>query len=250
MSFKSLFLIITRTNKKKERIHKFKVNFHNYLSFVFLYREIFVKQEYFIPIKKTPLILDCGSNIGLSVLFFKLFYPCSVIHAFEPLPENYNLLEKNILQNKLKDVKSYNVAISNKDSYLKLYYSKEDIANSNLRSSVFSERSNIDLDVVIVKSISLSNFIDKLDQIDILKMDIEGAEFSVFENLTKKNVLSKINHILLEVHHNVSNNKLSKLLDILEKNNFIFYLDSSLTQRKGYQDILLYAKNLKFPEDH
>jgi FkbM family methyltransferase len=56
--------------------------------------------------------LDCGANIGLATLFFKRLYPESEIHAFEPDPETFKMLRRNVEQNSLSYVYLYNVALS------------------------------------------------------------------------------------------------------------------------------------------
>src|SRR5262245_6977657 len=56
-------------------------------SFVYMFEEIFAKASYsFHSDTDRPLIFDCGSNIGMSVLFFKKLYPTARITAFEPDP--------------------------------------------------------------------------------------------------------------------------------------------------------------------
>ena len=53
----------------------------------YLYREVFAEREYwFATDNPRPLILDCGSNIGMAILFFKSLYPDAEITAFEPAP--------------------------------------------------------------------------------------------------------------------------------------------------------------------
>jgi len=62
------------------------------------YRDLFVEEMYrFDAGRSNPVVLDCGSNIGLSVLYFKSIYPDATIYAFEPDNSNFEILEK-ILQ--------------------------------------------------------------------------------------------------------------------------------------------------------
>lgn len=65
-----------------------------------LFREIFIEPSYFFRTERPhPLIVDCGSNIGMSVIFFKLLYPDARVLAFEPDPAPFELLEQNIRTN-------------------------------------------------------------------------------------------------------------------------------------------------------
>jgi hypothetical protein len=63
----------------------FHVTYPNHSHALFLLHEIFVNAEYeFRADHDQPCIIDCGANIGLSVLFFKALYPHATVIAFEP----------------------------------------------------------------------------------------------------------------------------------------------------------------------
>src|SRR5215471_7593686 len=65
-------------------------------SFIWMYREIFDLEIYRFNAKtKRPYIIDCGANIGLSVLYFKQLYPESQIVAFEPDEAVFAVLSRN-----------------------------------------------------------------------------------------------------------------------------------------------------------
>ena len=74
-------------------------------SFAWTYLELFLNESYkFIPRseKNDPIIIDCGANIGVSVVYFKKLFPKSKIIAFEPDPFLFKYLKKNIEKNGLK----------------------------------------------------------------------------------------------------------------------------------------------------
>ncbi|MFM9143654.1 MAG: FkbM family methyltransferase, partial [Bacteroidota bacterium] len=67
------------------------------LSFVWQFYEIYYEQGYLFPADKESLVIyDCGSNIGLSLLFFSEKYPNARIEAYEPSPMVFNVLQENI----------------------------------------------------------------------------------------------------------------------------------------------------------
>jgi hypothetical protein len=71
----------------------------------YLFREIFEAGTYlFHTDRPRPLILDCGSNIGVSILVFKKLYPNSRIICFEADPMTFKRLKWNVEQNQLRDV--------------------------------------------------------------------------------------------------------------------------------------------------
>lgn len=112
--FKSLFYK-NRTEIVQD-IFQFKVSANSYNTLSFLFKEIFVDNDYFFETDSAkPIIIDCGANIGISVLFFKFIYPdCSIV-AFEPNPQAFKLLKKNVEQNNLKDIELHNLALTDKE---------------------------------------------------------------------------------------------------------------------------------------
>ncbi|WP_339880588.1 hypothetical protein [uncultured Algoriphagus sp.] len=72
--------------------------FHHAASFAVTYKELFQDELYkFNPaISESGVILDCGANMGLSVLYFSLHYPNHQIFAFEPEEAVFEILKENV----------------------------------------------------------------------------------------------------------------------------------------------------------
>src|SRR5262245_12859403 len=102
----------TRSDAADRRAQERSLKFLNYdIAYVgdrelqVMIDEIFVSSLYrFQATSATPVILDCGSNIGVSVLFFKSLHPGARITAFEPSPTSFPLLERNVRENGLSGV--------------------------------------------------------------------------------------------------------------------------------------------------
>lgn len=87
----------------------------------FLYREIFVRQNYYFTANDDrPVILDCGANVGMASLYFKWLYPKAQIKAFEPDPATFQLLQQNMSRNRL-DVETHNCALWDEDIELEFF---------------------------------------------------------------------------------------------------------------------------------
>ncbi len=187
------------------------------------YNEIFGKEIYrFTANKSNPLIIDCGSNIGLSVIYFGLCYPLSKIIAFEPDQKNFELLKLNIEHHRLKNIELNNTAVWNKD--------EEIFFESN--GSEASHIGKIGLGYK-VKAISLNTMLTQLDSIDFLKIDIEGAELEVIKDCEEN--LAKVEHLFLEYHGRAhETNKLTEMLLVLQRSKFKVYVRNA-------------ADNLQFP---
>ena len=78
-----------------QNIFDFKVTAYDYHTLNYLFKEIFLSNEYYFDTSKSdPKIIDCGANIGMSILFFKKLYPTSSIIAFEPNPYAFQSIRK------------------------------------------------------------------------------------------------------------------------------------------------------------
>ncbi len=156
--------------------------------------EIYIKKIYapFLAGKKDLIIADWGSNIGLSVFYFKSF---GKVYAVEPSIRHLEALETMINYNKLKDVVVCKYAISNKNGKTKFYHSVNTTAYSltNLEQTQDFEE---------VETVTVAEFFkrNKLDHLDILKFDVEGAEGEIITSPEFKEYAPKIKVIFGEYH--------------------------------------------------
>ena len=178
-----------------ENILGYKIEGLTYASLRLLFHEIFLDQAYyFLTSKESPLIIDCGSNIGASILYFKKLYPRARIIGFEPFPQAFQVLKSNIQMNGLQNVTVYNLALSAQNGEQKLFY---ELA-SPLRMSVERPQGAS----ISVGTTILSKYIDQ--PVDFLKMDIEGAELNVIEELNETKKLPLVNQMVVEYHHHMN----------------------------------------------
>ncbi|MCF7800146.1 FkbM family methyltransferase [Candidatus Babeliales bacterium] len=208
--------LLNNTAPINTNILGFNITLDSYQTLALLFREIFIEKNYYIPlINSCPTIIDCGSNEGISILFFKKVYPNSKIIGFEAHPKNFEILRKNIEKNKLSNVKVFNNAV----------YNSEGKVAFSLDPSVTSAISNKNIkNIIYVNSVLLSNYIDGF--IDLLKIDIEGAESAVIEELDQHNKLKFIKNIIMEFHPGADKkyNNFAKILNIFEKNGFCYQM--------------------------
>lgn len=201
------------------KIYGYEIGYSNKEEFNILKNEIFSKEIYKTNIsKKNPLIIDVGSHIGLSILYFKQQYPDSRILAFEPNPNVFPLLEENIIYNKIKEVSLHNIALGNKASLRNFYIDNSGLdcfsTGSFTKDSWEGTQSTTQ---IMVKVEPLSKYIN--EEVDILKMDVEGAETEIIKELDKAGKLKYIKTIIIEFHP-IKNRKYKNITSILEKNGF------------------------------
>lgn len=176
--------------------------------------EIFLEKVYEQNFGPKPYIIDCGANIGLSVIYFKQIAPDAIIEAYEPDIQNYTLLKKNVTSFGLQQVNLHNKAIWKEEKVLK--FEADGQMSSKIGNELSGEKKMVDVDAVRLK--------DKLTRtVDFLKIDIEGAEYEVL-NDAKEN-LSNVKSMFFEYHGTYAqNNQLVELLSIIREAGFSFYI--------------------------
>ncbi|MBJ6725770.1 FkbM family methyltransferase [Geomesophilobacter sediminis] len=236
-----LFKMYDRSNLSAE-IAGFRMKFLDFATFSFLYNEIFINDEYrFKAETDHPFIIDCGSNIGMSVLYFKTLYPGSRIVAFEPGKETFACLEQNIIKNNLSDsVQIHELAVMDQEGSVEFFHDPEN-PGSLLMST---KKDRLPMQKRTVNGTVLSKHIDQ--EIDFLKMDIEGAETEVIAELARSGKLALIKQMAIEYHHHLVKDAdaLSKMLQLLEDAGFGYQIRGDVDrpfEPEQFQDIVIYA---------
>jgi FkbM family methyltransferase len=206
-----------RRPKKKNRsttILGLIVYFESYGLLIDQFEEIFLRNQYYFKAQKaSPIIIDAGSNIGVSVMYFKLLYPNSKIFAFEPDADTFQLLKKMVHTNCLTDVDLNCIALTDRNGESQLY--KSDILG-DLNMSLIPDLS---LTSVTVKTASLSTFIN--EEIDFAKIDTEGSEVSIVTDLIANQKINSLNQILVEFHPSKVQIRIDDFVSLFIKNNFV-----------------------------
>ena len=193
-----------------------------------LYASIFDEKIYdFSTTNPTPNIIDAGSNIGIATLFFKNKYPGAKILCFEPDPYNFPVLQKNIILNNLNNVTTIEAALAKNTGFTSFYGEIDSCADTrgNSISKLWGQQRTT-TKTATVKAVQLSSYINH--EIALLKMDIEGAEQQVIEDITEKLFLIKT--LIIEVHEAQKvyfDNNLQTICNILQNNNFNITIEPS-----------------------
>lgn len=160
-------------------------------------------------------IIDIGGHLGFFSLYASLLNPMVPIYSFEPHIGNFELLKKNLKDNHVRNVTAKNLAVNNVIGEMDLLISKEDLNHSLVRAIEPTE------EIQKVQTITLEKIFDRhrLEQVDLLKIDCEGAEFVILED-SPKTVYDKVLNIFLEYHDWVPNGDHRRLKKFLEAQGF------------------------------
>ena len=198
------------------RLDQYIIYYQRPYELLHTYRDLFERELYaFKTTSKSPVIIDCGSNIGLSILVFKKYFPASTVIAFEPDENNYALLQKNMEANKLQNVEVNKSAV----------WITNGTITFNSKGSEGSHISESD-GGIRVPCIKLASLLQQYETIHFLKMDIEGAEYEVIKDCQLQ--LSKVENLFLEYHGKASETeKLEQIFTILKNAGFSVYIKNA-----------------------
>ncbi len=199
----------------------------------YVFREVFIEECYAgCPIAPST-ILDCGSNIGMSILYFKSCWPDAKILGVEASPGTFALLKENARG--LKDVMLVNKAVADRSGMIP-FYTVPGLGVSSTNPMRGSGKETI------VEAAPLSYFID--GPLDLLKIDIEGSETAAFEELEASGKMPLISFMFIEYHHHLpgEDHGLSSFLSRLERCGFDYETASFMPKAAGgFQDIVIRA---------
>ena len=210
-------------------LYKRKFKFSDSSSFVSMYEEIFIKGIYkFKSQKENPVILDCGSNVGLSVINFKKQFPKAKITAFEPDVKIYESLVANINAQGFSEVEAVNKAVWIHNDKI-TFQVQGGLSGSIAETSIDSASQTIE-----IPCIRLADLLDK--EIDFLKIDIEGAEFKVIQDCKDK--LKNVKLLFVEYHSFEQKPQvLDQLLELLSAAGFRYHIQEAYSSPQPFMKV-------------
>ncbi len=212
------------------------IHYGNPPEVVYFLKEFFVNGIYRIDFSKpNPYIIDCGSNIGFSIIHFKIQYPNSEILAFEPDDKNFDLLQKNIKP--YRNIQLENKAVWNMDTTLNF------IMDGTQGSGIAFDKETTGTKKVT--AVRLKKYLER--KVDFLKIDIEGAEYEVIMDC--KEELKNVDKLFVEYHGVFTEQyKLFDILDVLKSLDYKIYIKEA--DNVYPSPFVLSSKDANKPFDH
>jgi len=204
----------------KEMCGPFTVTINDGPNFYVCYKDIFVGGIYaFSTETDRPRVIDCGSNIGVSILYFKYHYPTANVLGFEPDPKILPLLRQTLAENALTDVEVVEAAVAGKPGQMDFFM------DGKYGSTLFADAAKHDghdRPVISVPTVPLADYLN--ESIDLLKMNIEGAEWPVLQAAESK--IRQVREIIIEYHHLPGLPRtLHDILALLHRNGFEYLIN-------------------------
>jgi FkbM family methyltransferase len=211
---------------RKTRFRGFQLYFENEEATESMVRAIDEFPSFFTPQAISPLIIDCGANIGVSVLEWKYRWPMSRVICFEPDPFAFELLEMNVERNDIPGIQCFQKAISDIDGTAKLHGDLghgADARGNSLRPAWGKRRQSGEVDVTCTR---LAPYLQS-EPVAFLKLDIEGAEEGVLRDSAE--ALASVEAAYVEVHETNEldeENSLGRIEELLRKADFQLEIES------------------------
>ena len=159
-------------------------------------------------INKDSIVIDLGANVGeVTNYIYNKFMPS--IHSYEPNIVCYNHMVKRF--ENISKIKIYNLAVSNFTGESFLYFHLKSKGINDFQyiqgATIRSEKDDIDLKKKIkIQCIDIKKVIESFVQIDLIKIDVEGSEYSIMPEIIKNR--HKIKMVICETHGNPNGKKI------------------------------------------
>ena len=208
------------------RMLDYDLQYADLLSFCPQWHDIFVDGalEYRAD-SAAPRILDCGGNVGLASLFFKRRFPAARITAYEADPALFRILRANLDANGAGDVETVHAALWTANGRVTFQAEGSDSGMIGTLPGAVAGRA------VDVPSLRLRDVIanDRHGRIDLLKLDIEGAEDAVLADCEP--VFDRIGAIVMDLHEfDPAERQAPRVLERLTRNGFTYAVDEFVPQ--------------------
>jgi FkbM family methyltransferase len=209
----------------------------------FLTKDVYIGLPYLLPDTNPQRIFDVGANAGFATMFFSALYPEAQIVSIEPQMREVGYLRECVRLNGLAKVEVVNCAVGAEPGTMRFFTHDENSVVSSLSISRTTDGKEEEIKVMLLSTLLPDA------PVDILKLDVEGAEREVLEDLSQQAALNpkRIRNIVME-YHRFDPEGISAFPDtlrLLEKSGYEYTLSARAHQSSAQQDVLVYCREKK-----
>lgn len=208
------------------------------------YLQVYTSNAQHFDIKSQDIVVDVGANIGIFTVYAAKSAHHGKVYAFEPFPKTFEILNKNVYLNDLKNVEVFKLGIDGRKGIQRFYSTLFSIFNTSY-PELRSDKKH--LDETIINTITINDLFEDLNikKIDFLKMDCEGAEYNAMFN-TKQEYFEKIKKIAMELHYPIQKYTYEDMIIFLTEKGYKVSYDKSIKEKIMNEKIpfgmMLYAE--------
>lgn len=194
--------------------------------------EILESGKYVLPIEdfQPKIIIDCGANIGYSTLYYANTYPDAQIYAIEPEKINFKFLQFNTLF--YDNIKTFKSAVWGKETFVRI--EETEMAE---RGYMTFETGEDDPNAIKTTTIGKLIYENGINEIDLLKIDVVGAEKEIFGAEDVDDWLSKVKVLTLVIHDEMKSGASFEVFKAISKYRWKFYANGdALTFIRDYSE--------------
>jgi FkbM family methyltransferase len=195
-------------------------------STVSQFHDVWTNEVYrFNTQREYPLILDCGSNVGMSTIYWKHLYPHARIVAFEPDQTVFTIFITNLSAWHITDVQAVNAAVWTHDGDVPFWTEGSDAGRLLWRAEDGSTSGQL------VHTVRLRDYLT--EPIELLKLDIEGAELPVLTDCRDR--LHQVERLFVEYHSMIGRPQLlDDLISVIRAAGYRLYAQTQILIRSPF----------------
>jgi FkbM family methyltransferase len=163
------------------------------------------ERDEYAPPREMPLrpdevktVLDIGANVGATALYFARLFPNARIYAFEPAPDNFAVLSRNIANS--DRIRGFNFGLGAEDAELELFHSDNPVNFGGYSLHPAGSDTSKKIRIRIRNAAAVLSELS-LEKIDIVKVDTEGAEYDILTAFPER-ILQTAKYVTGELHGN------------------------------------------------
>lgn len=173
-----------------------------------------VYDKFGIRVEKGDTVIDIGAHIGVFSIYAAELSQTGKVFAFEPFIENFKRLEHHKKINNKTNLSIYNKGVSDKTGKQTLHLSPDNNTGGHSLHLKNNSSRTVEIETIFLPEFCAQN---KIEKIDFLKLDCEGAEFEILNS--SKEILNKVNKIIMECHP-YGTHTVNEMIALLEAHQF------------------------------
>lgn len=182
-----------------------------------------------LTVEDEDVMIDIGGHCGVVSIYYAMIFPQLKIYTYEPVPDNFYSLTRNLEMNKITNVEAFNLAVTSDGRTVELSHPRLDASKASITEKSGGYLDATDgaeyMDFHLVKSVTLNEIFKKnnIKKCRIMKVDCECSEYEIFSSYAKSGFKYEIENVFGEFHENGNlrrkGHSIESIMNMLHENN-------------------------------